>query len=140
MAGVLNLFQAFGLSAASGLNAYVPLLVVGLLARFTNLIHLHGPYDVLTHPLVLAALAALAALDFVGDKVPGVDHVLHLLGLVVHPAAGALLFLAANSDTATVNPVLAAVCGLALAGGCTPPGRRPGRSPRPPRPAWPTRW
>jgi hypothetical protein len=117
MAGVLNLFQAFGLSAASGLNAYVPLLVVGLLARFTNLIHLHAPYDVLTHPLVLLALAVVAALDFIGDKVPAVDHVLHLLGLVVHPVAGALLFLAANSDTATVNPVLAAVCGLALAGG-----------------------
>ncbi len=117
MAGVLNLFQALGLSAASGLNAYIPLLVIGLLARFTNLIHLHEPYDVLTHALVLVALAALAALDFIGDKVPAVDHVLHLLGLVVHPVAGALLFLAANSDTATVNPVLAAVCGLALAGG-----------------------
>ena len=117
MAGLLNLFQAFGLSAASGLNAYVPLLVIGLLARFTNLIHLHGPYDVLTHPVVLVALAVLAALDFVGDKVPAVDHVLHLIGLVVHPVAGAVLFLAANSDTGTVNPVLAAVCGLALAGG-----------------------
>ena len=117
MAGVLNLFQAFGLSAASGLNAYIPLLVIGLLARFTNLIHLHEPYDVLTHPVVLAVLAVLAALDFIGDKIPVVDHVLHLFGLVVHPVAGAVLFLAANSDTATVNPALAAACGLALAGG-----------------------
>ncbi len=117
MAGVLNLFQALGLSAASGLNAYVPLLVLGLLARFTNLIHLHQPYDVLTHAVVLVALAALAALDFIADKVPAVDHALHLLGLVVHPVAGALLFLAANSDTGTVSPALAAVCGLVLAGG-----------------------
>jgi hypothetical protein len=117
MAGVLNLFQAFGLSAASGLNAYIPLLVIGLLARFTNLIHLHEPYDVLTHPVVLIVLAVLALLDFIGDKIPAVDHVLHLIGLVVHPVAGAILFLAANSDTGTVNPVLAAVCGLILAGG-----------------------
>jgi hypothetical protein len=117
MAGVLNLFQAFGLSAASGLNAYIPLLVIGLLARFTNLIHLHQPYDVLTHPVVLVVLAVLAALDFIGDKIPAVDHVLHLIGLVVHPVAGAVLFLAANSDSGTVNPVLAAVCGLVLAGG-----------------------
>src|SRR5689334_11450396 len=117
MAGVLNLFQAFGLSAASGLNAYIPLLVIGLLARFTNLIHLHEPYDVLTHPVVLIVLAVLAVLDFIGDKIPAVDHVLHLIGLVVHPVAGAILFLAANSDTGTVNPVLAAVCGLVLAGG-----------------------
>jgi hypothetical protein len=117
MAGVLNLLQAFGLSAASGLNAYIPLLVIGLLARFTNLIHLHEPYDVLTHPVVLIVLVVLAALDFIGDKIPAVDHVLHLIGLVVHPVAGAVLFLAANSDTGTVNPVLAAVCGLVLAGG-----------------------
>jgi hypothetical protein len=117
MAGVLNLFQAFGLSAASGLNAYIPLLVIGLLARFTNLIHLHEPYDMLTHPVVLIVLAVLAVLDFIGDKIPAVDHVLHLIGLVVHPVAGAVLFLAANSDTGTVNPVLAAVCGLILAGG-----------------------
>jgi hypothetical protein len=117
MAGVLNVCQAFGLSAASGLNAYIPLLVIGLLARFTNLIHLHQPYDVLTHPVVLIVLAVLAVLDCIGDKIPAVDHVLHLIGLVVHPVAGAILFLAANSDTGTVNPVLAAVCGLVLAGG-----------------------
>ena len=117
MAGVLNLFQAFGVSAASGLNAYIPLLVIGLLARFTNLIHLNEPYDLLTHPVVLIVLAILAVLDFVADKIPAVDHVLHLAGLVIHPVAGAILFLAANSDTATVSPVLAAVCGLALAGG-----------------------
>jgi hypothetical protein len=117
MAGVLNLFQAFGLSAASGLNAYIPLLVIGLLARFTNLIHLNEPYDVLTHPVVLIVLAILAVLDFIGDKIPAVDHVLHLFGLVIHPVAGAILFLAANSETGTVNPVLAAVCGLVLAGG-----------------------
>jgi hypothetical protein len=117
MAGVLNLLQGFGFSAASGLNAYIPLLVVGLLARVTNLIHLHEPYDVLTHPVVLIVLAVLAALDFIGDKIPVVDHVLHLVGLVVHPVAGIVLFLAANSDTGTVNPLLAAVSGLVLAGG-----------------------
>jgi hypothetical protein len=117
MAGLLNLLQAFGLSTASGLNAYVPLLTVGLLARYTDLIHLNPPYDLLTHPLVLGLLAVLALLDFVADKVPVVDHAVHVAGLVVHPIAGAILFLAASGDAGTVHPVLAAACGVVLAGG-----------------------
>jgi hypothetical protein len=117
MGGLTTFLQGFGLSTASGLNAYIPLLAVGLLARFTNLIHLNPPYDLLTHPVVLIVLAVLAVLDFVADKVPAVDHALHLAGLVIHPVAGAILFLAANSSTGTVDPVLAVVCGVILAGG-----------------------
>ena len=117
MDGVVNLFQAFGLSTASGLNAYLPLLTVGLLARYTTLIHLNEPYDVLTHPLVLLVLAVLLLLDLIGDKIPGIDHALHLVGLVIHPVAGAILFLAASGSVGTVHPVLMAICGIVLAGG-----------------------
>src|SRR5205823_1460888 len=38
-------------------------------------------------------------------------------GLLIHPAAGAVLFLAASSDAGSVHPVLAAACGVVLAGG-----------------------
>lgn len=38
MEGILS---AFGLSASAGLNAYIPLLVVSLMAKFTNLIELN---------------------------------------------------------------------------------------------------
>jgi hypothetical protein len=117
MGSLIGPLQAMGLSTAGGLNAYAPLLVVGLLARFTGLVHLAPPYDLLAHPLVLAALGLLAALDFVADKVPGIDHALHVTGLVIHPAAGAVLALAANSEAGAVHPALAAACGLALAGG-----------------------
>ncbi len=43
-----NLATAFGLSASAGLNAYLPLLVVALTARFTNLISLNEPWNVMT--------------------------------------------------------------------------------------------
>jgi hypothetical protein len=42
---VYGLFSALGLGTATGLNAYLPLLVVGVLARWTNLVTLHPPYD-----------------------------------------------------------------------------------------------
>ncbi|GAB4197429.1 MAG: DUF4126 domain-containing protein [Roseiflexaceae bacterium] len=115
MDAITSLLSAFGLSTAAGLNAYIPLLVVGLLGRYTNLIQLNGPYEILTNPIVLLVIAVLALLDFIGDKIPAIDHGLHAIGVVISPIAGAILFLAANSSNGTVSPFLAAVCGLILA-------------------------
>ena len=112
-----GLLSAFGLATATGLNAYLPLLVLGLLARFTDLVTLNPPYDLLGNPVVLVVLATLAVLDFAADKIPGVDHALHVAGLVIHPVAGAIVSLAAATPGGDVHPALAAVCGLALAGG-----------------------
>jgi hypothetical protein len=61
-------------------------------------------------------LVVLALLDFIADKIPAVDHALHLVGLLIHPVAGAILFLGGSSDIGSVHPVLAAVCGLILGG------------------------
>jgi hypothetical protein len=112
-----SLLSAFGLSTAAGLNAYLPLLVVGLLARYTNLLQLNEPFSLLAHPLVLLVVAVLALLDFVGDKIPTVDHTLHAVGLIIAPIAGAILFMAANGQAGAVSPLLAAICGVILAGG-----------------------
>jgi hypothetical protein len=35
---LLGVFTAFGLSASAGLNAYIPLLVVGVIAHYTDCI------------------------------------------------------------------------------------------------------
>jgi hypothetical protein len=114
--GLSSLLTAFGLSTAAGLNAYLPLLVVGLLGRYTNLIHLSEPFNLLSNPVVLLVVAVLALLDFVGDKIPAVDHALHAAGLIVAPVAGAILFMAMNGQAGTVSPLLAAICGVILAG------------------------
>ena len=112
---ILSLFSALGLSTASGLNAYIPMLVVGLLARYTDLIQLVKPYDILTNPWVLLALGVVALADLIGDKIPGIDHALHTIGVVVNPLAGAIVALAAVSG-GSVDPTLAAIAGLVAAG------------------------
>ena len=118
MNGLSALFSAFGLSTASGLNAYIPLLVVGVLGRYApQLVQLSAPFDLLTNPWVLIILGIIAILDFIGDKIPAIDHVLHAAGVVINPIAGAIVALAANSQTGGVNPLFAAICGLILAGG-----------------------
>ena len=116
MVPIGSFFSAFGLSTAAGLNAYIPLLVVGIMTRL-GWIQLQDPYSLLANPIVLLVIAVLALIDFIGDKVPAVDHAFHAAGLVIHPVVGAILFVAANSVTGSVNPILAAICGLVLAGG-----------------------
>jgi Domain of unknown function (DUF4126) len=110
------LLSGLGLSGAAGLNAYIPLLLVGLLQRF-DWLHLAQPFDLLANPWVLLGVAVLGVLDFVGDKIPGVDHALHLFGGVVNVGAGAVLFASQHSGTGQLSPVLAGVLGLLVAGG-----------------------
>jgi hypothetical protein len=100
-----SLLAALGLSGAAGLNAWIPLLAVGLLARGGQLELAEG-YDALASTPGLIALGALFALDFVGDKVPAVDSLLHAAGSVVHPVAGAIVF-ASPTELPTDIPTLA---------------------------------
>ncbi len=112
----MGVLTAFGLSGSAGLNAYLPLLVVALLARFTNLIHLREPWSALTSGWTLAVLVILLIVETVADKVPAVNHVNDVIQTLVRPAAGAILFAASSNVIADIHPVLAMVCGLLVAG------------------------
>lgn len=112
-----TLFTAFGLASAAGFNAYLPLLAVGLAGRYTGMLHLAAPFDVLANPWVLAAVAVLAVVDFIADKIPAVDHAWHVGGLVVAPLAGAILFASQHNILTDVHPLLAVFAGLVIAGG-----------------------
>ena len=114
MDAITGYFTALGLSTAAGLNAYIPLLTVGLLDRSTDLIDLPEPWDALGEPLVLIGVGVVGLLDFIGDKVPVVDHVLHAVGMVVAPAVGAILGLA-TANAFELEPVLAAGLGVTAA-------------------------
>ena len=113
MTGILS---AFGLSSAAGLNAYLPLLIVGLLARFTNLITLRSPWDALENPWVLAALTALLLIEMTADKIPAVDTVNDIIQTFVRPAAGAVLFASNSNVISDMSPALALALGLMAAG------------------------
>ena len=107
---------AFGLSASAGLNAYIPLLVVALAGRFTNLLNLSEPYDVLTSWPVIAVLAVLLVIEMFVDKIPAVDTVNDLIQTFIRPAAGAVMFAANANVINDVSPVIAVVAGILLAG------------------------
>ncbi len=113
---MIDILSAFGLSAATGLNAYLPLLIVGLLARFTDLITLSTPWDTLENPWVLGVLGVLLVIEMTVDKIPAADTVNDVIQTVVRPAAGAVLFAASSNTVTNVSPALALICGLMVAG------------------------
>ncbi len=101
---VLEVLTGIGLATSAGLNAYIPLLMIGLLGRFTNLITLPGPWAWLENEWVLGILVVLLAIEFVADKIPVVDHINDVVQTVVRPTAGGLAFgAAASSQTVTVS-------------------------------------
>jgi Domain of unknown function (DUF4126) len=114
---ISSIFSAFGLSASAGLNAYLPLLIVGLAGRFTPLIKLSHPYDALTSWWAIGTVTVLLLVEFFADKIPAVNHINDIIQTVIRPAAGAILFAASTSVITQMHPAVAIVLGLIVAGG-----------------------
>ena len=113
---LLGVFTAFGLSASAGLNAYIPLLVVGVIAHYTDWITLNNPWDLLANPWVLIVLGILVIIEMLADKIPAVNHINDAIQTFVRPAAGAIAFAASAKVITDISPVLALICGLLVAG------------------------
>lgn len=112
-----GIFSAFGLSASAGLNAYIPLLVISLLARFTNLIELSEPWNAMESWWIIGLLVVLSVVEFFADKFPAVNHVNDAIQTFVRPVAGAILFAASARVITDIHPVLSLAAGLFVAGG-----------------------
>lgn len=120
------LLTGAGLSVSAGLNAYIPLLLVGLISKFTDQITLPSGWDWLASWWALAGMTVLLVVEFVVDKIPVVDHVNDIIQTLVRPASGGAVLSASTAagqlDEATGtavasidNPALSWILGIALA-------------------------
>jgi hypothetical protein len=116
MDALFGIMSAFGLSASAGLNAYIPLLVVGVVAHYTDWIKLSAPYDLLANPWVLIVIGILLIIEMLADKIPAVNHINDIIQTVFRPAAGAIVFAASAHAITGVHPIVALICGLLVAG------------------------
>jgi len=116
MDALFGIMSAFGLSASAGLNAYIPLLTVGVIAHYTDWIKLTPPYDLLANPWILIVIGLLLIVEMLADKVPAINHVNDIIQTIFRPAAGAIVFGASAHAMTGVHPVLALICGLLVAG------------------------
>jgi hypothetical protein len=88
----MELLTGLGLATAAGLNAYIPLLALGLLSRFTDLVTLPPGWMWLENGWVLSIVAALLVIEVVADKIPGLDSVNDTVQTFVRPTAGGIVF------------------------------------------------
>ncbi len=117
---IAGIGTAFGLSGSAGLNAYIPLLIVALAGRFPTsdpLIELSSPYDLLSSWWVIGLLVILLVIEMTVDKIPAVDTLNDGIQTFVRPVAGAILFAGSSSAINDMNPILAILAGVLVAGG-----------------------
>ena len=116
---MLNIVTAFGLAGASGLNAYIPLLIVALVAYFPlndPILKLAEPYNQIGSWWAILIISVLLVIELLVDKIPAVNTLNDGIQTFIRPAAGAILF-AANADIVTgIHPALALFAGLLIAG------------------------
>ncbi len=111
-----GVMAAFGLSASAGLNAYIPLLVIALTARYTDLIQLNSPWDALTSWWIIGLLIVFSLIEFFADKVPAINHANDAIQTFVRPVAGAIVFAASANVLTELHPVLALGAGILVSG------------------------
>ena len=111
-----SLLAAFGLSGAAGLNAWIPLLAVGLLGRAGQL-ELADGYDVAReHARADRARRAASCSTSSATRCPAIDSLLHAAGTIVHPAAGAIVFAGPTEIPTDVPSIVLFALGASVAG------------------------
>ena len=96
---------------ASGVNAYLAVLVLGLSERFGTFTDLP---DALGRTDVLLGAAVMATIEFFADKIPYVDSTWDAVSTVVRPTIGAALALLVSGDATSLEQA-----GYAALGGST---------------------
>lgn len=108
----LGILLGLGLSASTGLNTFLPLLLLSAAARFHIAgVELGTKYEWLTSDAAMITLIVACAIELIADKVPAVDHFLDTAGTFIRPVAGAL---ASASVLTGVDPMVAAIIGIII--------------------------
>lgn len=97
-----------GVGWASGINLYAAVLVLGL-AGSTGNIDLPAELSMVESPMVIMAAGIMFFVEFIADKVPGVDTGWDTLHTFIRIPAGAMLAAGAVGD---VSPALEVAAGL----------------------------
>ncbi|HEX6083181.1 MAG TPA: DUF4126 domain-containing protein [Thermoanaerobaculia bacterium] len=106
----LGLLLGLGLSASTGLNTFLPLLLLSAAARFHIAgIELGSKFEWLTSDAAIITLIVACIVELIADKVPAVDHFLDSAGTFIRPVAGAV---ASASVLTGIDPMVAAILGI----------------------------
>jgi len=92
------------LAASAGLNAWMPLFLLGLADRFLPMVNLPAGWSWIGSDVALWILGALLALEIIADKIPALDSINDVVQSVLRPASGGIVFGAgASAETVAVD-------------------------------------
>lgn len=110
---LLQIMMGISLAACAGLRAWLPLLVVGILAK-TGYIQLSQSFAFLSNTKLLVVFAIATIIECLGDKIIAVDHLLDAFGTILRPVAGTVLAIAVMAG---LDPIVASTVGVIIGGG-----------------------
>lgn len=105
-----------GVAWASGINLYAAMLMLGLLGATGNM-DLPSGLQILANPVIIGAAGFMYVVEFIADKIPGVDTSWDTLHTFVRIPAGALLAAGAVGEVNPVVALAAAIVGGGIAAG-----------------------
>lgn len=107
----MALCLGLGLAAATGLRAFLPLLIVAVLSRFDLLgVNFGEGFAWLESNTALIALSVAVVVELVLDKIPAVDSAVDVVMTAVRPALAAVLVMASFSGAdPAIAPLLALI-------------------------------
>mmetsp|Transcript_9569 Transcript_9569/g.26830 ORF Transcript_9569/g.26830 Transcript_9569/m.26830 type:complete len:333 (+) Transcript_9569:87-1085(+) len=119
---VTNFFLGVALSGNSGLRATVPLFLLSVLYQTQEnpgdenaSITLAEGMEWVGSVWFACVMGVLMALEIIADKIPVVDHILHIVFVVVHPVAGAVACIAPAYSSSIFLRVPALLLGALIA-------------------------
>jgi Domain of unknown function (DUF4126) len=112
---VAKLGSLLGLSFISGINLYATVAVVGLCRKFELVHGLPPEFDILANDAVLAVAILLFVMEFVMDKVPGLDTLWDSIHTIIRPFGGAMLALLQVGESSPAMQVIVFMLGASLA-------------------------
>ncbi len=112
IASVLAL--TMGAAWASGINLYAAIVVLGF-SGATGSIELPPDLRILENPLVIGAASIMYVVEFVADKIPGVDTTWDGIHTFIRIPAGAMMASAAVGDVGQAMALAAAIMGGGMA-------------------------
>ena len=101
-------------SFAAGLNVSATVATIGLLARY-GFVLLPPGLDAISSPWIIGAALALFVIEFVADKIPGIDLIWNAIQTFVRVPAGALLAYGATAQLSPAQQAVAALVGAVVA-------------------------
>lgn len=104
------------LAWASGIRLYMVVCAVGLMGHF-DYISLPAGLKVLEHPWVIGSAGFMLAMEFLVDKIPGLDSLWDTVHTFIRIPAGALLAAGATGDELTAMTIVAGILGGTITAG-----------------------